>query len=227
MDKDGYTSMILSAIAQNNRVRIEANFSSPTLCDLKTVLANQQPISATDVQSIILGELSDLQSKLRGHDLDIVDNFYDDKGKPRIENDCRNQMLIAMGDLPYGIKAPIEVSMPQKKRSDGVFIFNDILVPLETKGQWNPKVWTAAGDQLDRYYCITHNAESKGIYVVFWFGDNVPRGKSIKLPPKDKGYPKPKTAEEMRIALETLIAEYRSSDIAIVVLDVSKEINIT
>ncbi len=218
---DGYSAKILSAIAQNHRVRIEAKFSSPTLSEIKIILSNQQPKSAADVQSIILSELDQLQSKLRGHELNIVNNFYDDEGIPRLENDCRDQMLIAMGNLPYGIKLPTEVRMPQNKRSDGAFAFEDIVIPLETKGQWHTHVWTAAEDQLDRYYCKTHNAESKGIYVVFWFGTDAPRGKTIKRPPAP--YPKPNTSEEMRVGLEKLLPKSRSRDIAIVVLDVSKQ----
>ena len=217
---DSYTTKILSAIARNHRVRIEAKFSSPTVCEFKLILSSQPPKSATDVQSIVLNELEHLQSKLRGHGLNIVNNFYDDVGKPRVENACRDQMLIAMGDLPYEIKVPTEVRMPQNKRSDGAFIFNDITVPFEVKGQWAHKVWTAAIDQLDRYYCVTHKSESKGIYVVFWFGEDVPTGKKMKLPPNN--LPKPKTSEEMRVGLETLIPKSRSHDVAIVVLDVSR-----
>ena len=217
---DSYTTKILSAIARNHRVRIEANFSSPTVCEFKLILSSQPPKSATDLQSIVLNELENLQSKLRGHELNIVNDFYDDKGKPRVESDCRDQMLIAMGNLPYEIKVPTEVRIPHNRRSDGAFKFNDITVPLEVKGQWGHKVWTAAIDQLDRYYCITHNSESKGIYVVFWFGEAVPTGKKMKLPPNN--LPKPKTSEEMRVALETLVPKSRSHDVAIVVLDVSR-----
>ena len=217
---ESYTGRVQSAIAKNHSVRIETNFSSPKLCDMKSILKSQTPNSATDVQSIVLSELGKLQSKLNGHELNIVNDFYNDYGKPRTENECRDQMLIAMGDLPYGISPTTEVKMPQNKRSDGAFTFNNIVVPMEAKGQWNRHLWTAVENQLDRYYCKAHNSASKGIYVVFWFGQNAPKGKSIKRPPNH--LPIPRTAEEMRVALEKLIPKTRSLDIAIYVLDVSK-----
>ncbi len=217
---DGYTDKILSAIARNHQVQIQSRFSSPDLDEVKAVFCSQPPKSPTDVQSIILGELSALQWRLKGDHLNIVNNFYDDNGKPRVENDCRDQMLHAMGNLPYEIKSPTEVRMPKNKRSDGAFIFGEFAVPLETKGQWSKDVWTAAERQLDRYYCVAHNSQSKGIYVVFWFGVDAPKGKTIKLPPSN--YPEPKTPDEMCVTLQSLLPQSRTRDVAIVVLDVSK-----
>ena len=221
MSQDDYTNDILSAIAQNHRVRIEAKFRSPTLVQLKAVLTDQSPESAADIQSIVLEEFSELQNRLRGDPLNPVNNFYDDNGTPRTENECRDQMLIAMGHhLPYGIKSSTEVKMPQEKRSDVAFSFGDMEVPLEAKGQWHKDVWTGATDQLARYYCVTHRSASKGIYVVFWFGENVPPGKRLRRPPNNG--PRPKSPEDMQIALQSIIPSDRRSDIAIVVLDVTK-----
>ena len=97
MPHDGYTNYILSAIANNHRVQIEAKFKSPSLVEIKAVLADQQPESAADVQSIVLDKISELQGRLRGDPLNLVNNFYHDNGKPRTENECRDQMLIALG----------------------------------------------------------------------------------------------------------------------------------
>jgi|APSaa5957512622_1039677.scaffolds.fasta_scaffold46681_2 hypothetical protein len=131
-------------------------------------------------------------------------------------------MLIAFGQLPFGIQSPPETAMPQGKRSDGAFTFDDIAVPLEAKGQWHKEVWTAAETQLDRLYATEYKAASKGIYVVFWFGPNVVAGKKLKLPPQEKGISKPQTAQDMRARLEELLPLYRRGDIAIVVLDVTR-----
>ena len=220
MPPDDYTKYILSAIAQNRRVQIEARFKSPTISQIKAALTDGRPESATDVQSIVLENLSELQNRLRGDPLDLVDNFYCDDGSPRNENECRKQMLIAMGTLPYQIQSPIEYSMPRGRRSDVAFIFGDVVIPLEAKGQWHRDVWTAATTQLDRYYCKTSKSASKGIYVVFWFGKDVPSNKGLKLPPA--GGPRPDSPEDMRIALQSLIPSERRSDIEIVVLDVTR-----
>ena len=219
---DGYLGTIQHAIASQHRSRLEANYQSPTLQSYKAVLSDTgEPQNAADLQAIILAELTFLQERLYGDAENVVNNFYTDAGKPRDENGCRDQLLIALGpNLPFGIQKPLEVAMPQGKRGDAAFVWRDIAVPLECKGQWHNDVWTAAETQLDRYYAIDHKAAGKGIYLVFWFGPDAPAGRRLKLPPGDM--PKPETAEEMRVALEGGLPESRRADIAIVVLDLSR-----
>lgn len=220
--EDGYTGTLQAAIATQRRARLEANFKSPPLATYKAILCDSgQPQNAADVQAIVLGELTFLQERLRGDALNPVNNFYGDKGKPRDENACRDQLLIALGPtLPFNIQTPPEVAMPQGNRSDGAFVFGDISVPLECKGQWHKDVWTAAATQLDRFYSIEHKAASKGIYVVFWFGADAPAGRRLKLPPNNA--PKPESAHDMRLALQSLLPIERRADIAIVVLDLTR-----
>jgi hypothetical protein len=220
--EDGYTSTLQAAIAAQRRARLEANFKSPLLAAYKAILSDSgRPQNAADVQAIIVDELAFLQERLRGDALNPVNNFFDDAGKPRDENACRDQMLIALGPtLPFGIQAPPEVAMPQGNRSDGAFTFGDIAVPLECKGQWHKDVWTAAVTQLDRFYSIEHKAAKKGVYVVFWFGAGAPTGRRLKLPPSNA--PKPKSAHEMQLALHGLLPIERRADIAIVVIDLTR-----
>lgn len=219
---DGYLGTIQHAIASQHRSRLEANYQSPTLQSYKAVLSDTgEPQNAADLQAIILAELTFLQERLYGDAENVVNNFYTDAGKPRDENGCRDQLLIALGpNLPFGIQKPLEVAMPQGKRGDAAFVWRDIAVPLECKGQWHNDVWTAAETQLDRYYAIDHKAAGKGIYLVFWFGPDAPAGRRLKLPPGDM--PKPVSAEEMRVALEGGLPESRRADIAIVVLDLTR-----
>jgi hypothetical protein len=221
MPIDDYTDEIQAAIASQRKVRLEVNFQSPSLEHLRAALKEEPPMTAADVQAIVLDELKELQGRLRGSALNPVNNFYDEKDRPKTENECRDQMLIALGKLPYGIQMPPETAMPQGNRSDGAFTYGGIAVPLEAKGQWHKDVWTAAATQLDRYYAIEHRAASKGIFVVFWFGPDVPPGKRLKLPPSGKT--KPENATTMQVMLSELLPSSRRGDIAIIVLDLSRD----
>ncbi len=218
--RDDYKITIKTAITDNRRKRIESNFISPSLTAFKAVLEDQSPKSAADVQAIILDELSELQKKLRGDSLDTVNNFYNDDGTPRGEEKCRDQMLIALGKIPHSIYVSSETLMPQRKRSDSAFMYDDIEVPLEAKGQWHKDVWIAAYTQLDRYYTVSHKSGSKGIYVVFWFGNSVPDKNKLKPPPK--GSRVPNSPEEMSRLLKSMIPQNRRGDIEVFVLDVTK-----
>ena len=217
---DGYTITIKSTIAENQRKQIEARFTSPSLSDLKAVLANQFPRSESDVQAIVVDELFYLQNKLYGHPLNFVNDYYDDNWLPRKENDCRDQMVKALGNLPFRIEFSRESSMPQDKRSDGCFSYSGFKVPLEVKGQWNKDVWISPSTQLDRLYLVSEGFQTKGIYVVFWFGENVPKNKKLKQPPEP--IPKPESTDEMGAILKSLIPQNRRDDIEIVVLDVKR-----
>jgi len=220
MAEDGYTAIAQAAIASHHRVRLETRFRSPEISQLKAIIADRAPVSAADVQAIILSEVARLQDRLAGDPLNPVNNFYTDAGEPRGENDCRDQMLIALGNLPFGISYPPEVAMPQGKISDAAFVYGTIAVPLEVKGQWHKDLWSAASSQLDRLYSIDHKACLKGIYVVFWFGLGVPPGKRLKAP--SRGLPKPTTPDELQLALQAQLPAHRRDDIAIVVLDLTR-----
>jgi hypothetical protein len=217
---DAYSTILQSAIAANHRVRLETQFQSPELSEFKSIFANLPPTSAADVQAIILSELEQLQARLAGDPLNLVNNFYTDAGTPRGENACRDQMLIALGQLPYGILVPPEAAMPQGRFSDAAFTYHQIAVPLEAKGQWHRDLWTAASSQLDGLYSVDHKAASKGIYVVFWFGPKAPRGKRLRGPPG--GIARPTSSEELRLALWAGLPAHRRDDIAVVVLDVTR-----
>lgn len=216
MPEDGYTETIQAAIAQQQRSRLEANFQPPTFDDLNAVLTDQSPRSANDVQAIVLEAMARLQERLRGDPFNVVNNFYNDDGTHKNENACRDQMLIALGSLPYGIQFHPESAMPQGNRADSGFAFGTMLVPLEAKGQWHQDVWTAPTRQLDRLYASDYRASSKGIYVVFWFGDAASR----KMPPR--GVPLPGTPMDMQHSLVAGLPADRRADIAIVVLDVTR-----
>tara|TARA_B100001540_G_scaffold317725_1_gene352396 strand:- start:3823 stop:5592 length:1770 start_codon:yes stop_codon:yes gene_type:complete len=220
MEQDGYTIALKDAIAAYDRVKVEAQFNSPSLKQFKAVILDAPPQSAADVQAVVLDKLHDLNLRLRGHPLNLVNNFYDDNGAPRSETECRDQMLIALGDLPYKIQCPPEFPMPQGRRSDSAFTYGEYAVPLEAKGQWHREVWDAASAQLDRYYSPNYSADSIGIYVVFWFGDDVCMNKKLKSPGKNVA--KPNSAEEMCVMLESSLHADRRGDIAIVVLDLTR-----
>ena len=220
MPLDGYTIHIQAAIAAQHRTKMEAKFKSPQISEFKAVLDDGPPQSVADVQAVVLDKFDVLKARLRGDALDRVDAYYREDGTPKEENECRTQMLIHLETLPFNIQAPIEVAMPRGKRSDAAFVFGQFAIPLEAKGQWHKDVWTAAKTQLDRFYSIEHKSASKGIYVVFWFGEAVPKSRKLKAPP-DKAL-KPASSEEMELALRALIPQERRDDIAVVVLDLTR-----
>ncbi|MGD9810372.1 MAG: hypothetical protein AB7U35_03445, partial [Sphingobium sp.] len=171
-------------------------------------------------QAIVLDALCELNESLRGDPTNRVNNFYADNGAPREENACRDQMLIALGALPYSITYLPEVAAPQTKRCDAAFSYGNFRVPLEAKRQWHRDLWNAASSQLDLLYASDHAADGKGIYVVFWFGPNMAGGR--RMPRHPKGESAPTTPQELEAMLQALLPTGRDSDITIMVLDCTR-----
>ena len=109
--------------------------------------------------------------------------------------------------------------MPNGKRVDLAMVTGALQLPLEAKGQWNPRLWTAAVDQLDGLYTKEWRASGAGIYLVFWFGPSVPENQKLKKPPK--GSKLPVSPDDLASALSERLPEHRRADLSIVVLDVS------
>ena len=99
---------------------------------------------------------------------------------------------------PPGQKLPIEVKRDTYKESD-----ND--------------VWTACENQLERLYTRDPEASGYGIYVVFWFGDK----RRLSLPTAPDTIGRVESAEEMELALRSLIPNERGHRSEAVVIDVS------
>ncbi len=214
--EDEYTTLIRAAAADQRRAIIENDFQSPTLVELRSALEDQPPKSAAELKAVVLSSLENLQRSLKGNATNTVRHFYTDAGMPRIENDCRD-LLVDVLELPFEIQKIPEEAMPAGKRADVGFRLSRIRVPMETKGQWNRRVWDAASLQLDTLYAVDHQAYGCGIYVVFWFGRKAPPGRRLKRPPEQ--YQSPKSPEEMQLILEDLVPEGRRDAISVFVLD--------
>ena len=91
------------------------------------------------------------------------------------------------------------------------------LLPIEAKHHFNVDLWTAWCTQLDRLYTRDAKAGGLGIYLVFWSGEAVGR-KMPKLPDSLKRS-RPRNADEIRVALESLIPEMDRHRLRVVIVD--------
>lgn len=219
--EDGYTAQLKAARASQQRKIVEARFVPVTPATLVNAIDNRPPEQHADLQAYILSAIDQLQAKLKGDPVDVLNRFYEDteEGAPRVENDCRD-LLLAVLNLDHGIDASPEVAMPQSKRADSGFRLNGMVIPLEAKGQWHSDVWTASQTQLDQTYTIDHRAYGYGIYLVFWFGPDVPKRRRLHSPPRGERHPS--SAQEMRDQLKARIPKERRDSIKVVVLDLER-----
>jgi hypothetical protein len=217
---DSYTLDLLHMAAEQRQKLVEENFEPLQPEALMALLADGPPSNIGDLRALVLHELSVIQQRLSGDDLDLVSMFWNDSGFPYIENTCRDRlgMILSAEMRHYGVQMLTEVDMPKSKRADFAFICGDLQLPMEVKGQWHDEVWEGAQTQLEERYLIDWRSQGCGIYCVLWFGFLASRsGRRLQAPPMN--IPTPATAEAMRAALIESLREAVKPRIDIVVID--------
>ncbi len=151
-----------------------------------------------------------------------VVKYWTDEGQPRNEDRCTDLLIEDIMRLlpPYGIGRTPQADMPNSKRADILFTIGTAALPVECKGQWNPKLWSAAGDQLDDFYLRDWRSQDRGIYLVFWFGPNVAPSSRLQGPPA--GHLRPTTPEQLGDQLIESLSAERRGRIAVEVIDLTK-----
>lgn len=217
---DGYSASLKNAYAQQLQRKAEEYFEPASVSEILNAIADKPPMTARDIQAIVLDEIDNLQHRLKGASTDPIDSFFD-TGVPKTEPKCRNAMLNLMAQqLPHGIHWSPEEAMPKGTFADVGFRRGALVVPLEAKGQWHKEVWTSATNQLKKKYSSDYRSSGSGIYVVFWFGEQT-RDSNKKLCSPPHGLTTPSNAKEMQAMLEITLSRSDALDIAVRVLDLS------
>ena len=213
---DGYTDYLKRTYAEQAQKVVEEKYVPLTANQVAAVLNEHPPVSIGQLQKTMVEELTEAQRKIRSHPVDWYKDFIKD-GKPKNEEACRDTLLKMFGDYPNGVQCEAEGHLADNKRADIRCTIDQLMLPIEVKGQWHRELWHAADTQLSRLYSTDWRAERKGIYLVFWFGGDVPKNKMLKL--LDEAEKQPTTAEELRIALIENSSEARQGNIEVFVMD--------
>ena len=213
-----YVDTAKHALALQQRVRSDHEYSSPSIGELRAVVENGLPENIDDMRDWFEDRLEALQERLRGSDTDMWEAYWNGS-QPRRENFCRNRMIEHIaGPLPESIRFAPETHMPAGTRADIALTRNQMKLPVEIKCQWHRDVWNAASHQLDAKYAVDWQAEGRGVYIVLWFG-NVPKK---QLPKHPDNLTRPGTPEMLKQMLIDRLPQSCRSSINVFVIDVSK-----
>lgn len=214
------------------QTRAEKAFSLPTPRQVALTLQNKTPANPADLMAVALDALHALQQTLRNSDTNRLNRFWtvDAAGKRpqpphRPEPECRNAIAEWLrADLKdFDISVAIEIQHGAQNQSDIVLrvqtaAHQEMLLPIEIKGDWNRDLWTAATEQLAKQYASEPRCHHQGIYLVLWLGSK--RGTAAK-PKSHPNYPT-YTPTDLQVRLQ-LEANQKTSgqNIRVLVLDVS------
>jgi predicted NACHT family NTPase len=217
-----YKNQILFALANQRQRRRDADYDRPDWSQTVRALNNGSPATVADLYALLVAHLHDLKQRIERENTDTYKQFWnvDSHGKPltpRPEELCRDVLVNLMRPIlsPLGITVEPEGHMVADRRADISAAMPSRKILCELKRNYHDKVWTAAEQQLDRFYAHDPEAKGFGVYCVFWFG------KLIDLPPPPNRLSRPESAAEMEQMLKDLLPDNMKSRIAVTVIDVS------
>jgi hypothetical protein len=220
--EDEYTSFLRYAAERQRAARREARAPVITIGRLSNVVTAQSPQDSDDLLVMVCHAVSRFQAQLRGDDTDSVVKYWTDAGEPRSEDECTNRLIedLERWLAPQGIRHTPQAQMPSGKRADVLFTIERAVLPVECKGQWHRELWSAAGSQLDTWYLRDWRCQETGLYVVYWFGEDVEPRARLQGPPG--GGKRPTSPEELQELLKVHLPASRRGSIAVEVLDFSR-----
>jgi hypothetical protein len=195
------------------------DFEPPAPQEIVNRLDRDVVVTVEGLRQLVIQELQDFQRAIDGGEFNSADRFYekgDRLGEVRSTEIIAERLNLRLE--PQGISVTPEHQLKGANRSD--FTATKMiggkrrLLVTEVKGQWHDELYTAASAQLHERYSIHPDAEQQGIFLAIWFGaDEKVAGRKVH------GI---RSAQELRISIESSLPQALRGLIDVFVLDVSK-----
>ncbi|MFT6510855.1 MAG: hypothetical protein ACJAVO_000623 [Parvibaculaceae bacterium] len=209
-----------SILAGLERKKAHRDFKPPSPSAIVAMLDQNAVVTVEGLRQLVLHELSELQSAIDGGEFNTGELFYAREAR-RDENSCTRIIAerLSLVLRPQNITVTPEHHLQHDKRCDfttaKVLGGKRCLLVTEVKGQWHPKLYEAASQQLNDLYAIHPDAEQQGIYLVIWFGSDEKVANAT-----NHGI---SSAKELKGKLEVTLPDELKGLIDIFVLDASKK----
>ena len=210
----------LSRARDSQRViRRDAEYRHPALEQVCETLQNGPPANAADLSALVVDRLREIADQIRTGDsndwrLYWNEDAYGRPQEPKPENSCRDALLSSLrAQLPSGVSVEPERQSAADTRTDISIAGAGFNVPVEIKRSYHRDVWSAMKNQLIEKYMRAPDANSYGIYLVFWFGPD-------KCQPGVDG--RPESADKLEKELENTLSPDEARRVSVCVIDVTK-----
>ncbi|NAS95067.1 hypothetical protein CU664_13045 [Pseudomonas syringae pv. actinidifoliorum] len=194
------------------------DYEAPSPKQISDLLDFDSIATVEGLRQCIIDELHDFQGAIDGGEFNSGARFFE-SGKHLNENRCTSIVAerLSLKLVSKDITIILEHHLKDDKRSDftAARLINGKrrLLVTEVKGQWHKELYTAAKCQLHERYSIHPDAERQGIFLVLWFGADIP---VAGLKRCEIG-----SAEQLQTSLETSLSPELRGLIEIFVLDLS------
>ena len=202
-------------------LRRDASYRHPDIDAARRSLEGGLPANAADLAALTLEALAEIAEDIRHGNANAWRQYWDPdgterRGKPKHENDCRDVLLSNLQYKlhPRGIDAAPEGRYADEKRADIRVSYGGFNVPVEIKKSTHGDVWSGIRNQLIARYTRDPTACGRGIYLVFWFGEEL-------CQPPESGA-RPRGASELEERLRGTLTPEESRLVSVCVVDVAR-----
>ena len=161
------------------RKRALKDFVPPSAAEIVDMLDRNRLATVEDMRSLIAEELERLENWVRNNETNPLTTFYPN-GKRVDENTARDRLVdrLQARMAALNLHVVIERHMAKQNRCDitvsAMFGGRQRMLVVEVKGQWHAELFSAASAQLHERYSSHPDAAQQGVYLVLWFGPDVP-----------------------------------------------------
>lgn len=221
-----------SALVRQSQFRAEQSFTQPTARQVALTLQNKTPANPADLMAVCLHALEELQKAVRNSPTNLINRFWsnDSAGKRPIpphrpEPACRDVIADQLKNQlrNMGISVDPEHQHGGQNQSDIVLRVQtpgheDMLLPIEVKGDWNKDLWIAPHQQLALRYASDPACFGQGIYLVLWLGAQ--RG-DARRPKQHPNWPSNSPGDFQELLQREVAEKAPSFNVRVVMLDLS------
>jgi len=161
------------------RKRALKDFAPPSAAEIVDMLDRNRLATVEDLRALIVEELERLEVWYRNNETKPLTTFHPN-GKRVDENTARDRIVEHLQGrmTALNLNVVIERYMANQNRCDitvsAMLGGQQRLLVVEVKGQWHKELFSAASAQLHERYSSHPDAAQQGVYLVLWFGPEVP-----------------------------------------------------
>lgn len=211
------------AADEQRSLRRQSEFTHCDINELLQTLDKKRPANMDDLVVLLLEDFDEMSKKIQDGSTNDWHQYWNQLPKrnpkewsPKEEPDCRDAFLSDLQEKlePLGIHAHREGSYANDTRADIQVDYKNLNLPIEVKKSHSKDLWKGIREQLIPKYTRDPSAGGRGIYLVFWFGEDSPRNPKTKI--------RPANPDELQHQLEDSLTPEEADKVSIHVIDVAQ-----
>lgn len=211
------------AADEQSSLRRQSEFVHCGVDELLQTLEKKRPANMDDLVVLLLESFDEMGKKIRDGSTNDWHQYWNQSPKrnpeewtPKDEPDCRDAFLSDLQEKlgALDIRMRREVSHADDTRADIQVSYKSLSLPIEVKKSHSEDLWKGIRQQLIPRYVRDPGTEGRGIYLVFWFGQDSAHNPDTKT--------RPANPDDLQHQLEDSLTPDEADKVSVRVIDVAR-----